>query len=140
MDAYPTLDVFLSKYSTEGKGCIKWLLEHYTSSLPIQTDHDSFNEVIDILNNHFVCIGLVERFDESIILMKNIFGWNIPLYKNRNTGSHNGKRVLPSREVEELFRSENRDEFRLYDYAVDRFNRLLEEFGTEMKDRLRRSK
>lgn len=33
-------------------------------------------------------VGLSERFDESVLLMRRAFGWRVPLYVRRNVGRH----------------------------------------------------
>jgi len=47
---------------------------------------DALERAKDNLRKHFVAVGLMERFDESLLLMKRRLGWNKHLfYARRNT-------------------------------------------------------
>jgi hypothetical protein len=76
-----------------------------------------------------VVIGLTEKFDESLVLMRHVFGWRQPFYVPRNVNRSDapGQDVPPeARAVVEKFNALDID---LYGYGCDRFDRLVGEQG-----------
>jgi hypothetical protein len=43
-----------------------------------------FERARENLERHFRVVGLTERFDESVLLMKRTFGWSLPIYRRLN--------------------------------------------------------
>lgn len=109
--------------------------------LEIQQKH--FEQAISNLKQNFSVIGLTDRFDESVILMKHTLGWARPLfYKSAKVNHRSEPRSDMSNRVKKLVLEKNRWDLRLYEWAVDRFDRNLydevnqEELKAE-KDNLR---
>ncbi|MCS3678768.1 hypothetical protein GGP72_003046 [Salinibacter ruber] len=78
------------------------------------------------IESDFAVVGITERFEESIILMKRRFGWGIPIYITRNRTSGRPSRPEISDSTRALIRDYNALDVELYDYARQRLNRQIE--------------
>jgi hypothetical protein len=82
--------------------------------------------VLDIAKENimksFSVVGLCERFEESLMLMANAFGWEIPYYENRKVS-----KVRPTLEpgVVNMIQEHNRLDMELYEFARKRFEDTL---------------
>lgn len=72
------------------------------------------------LEERFIAVGLVEAFDDSILLMRQALGWRLPVYKPVNVSKHQVRREELSEEVLEALAAYNQLDQRLYDYACRR--------------------
>jgi hypothetical protein len=72
-------------------------------------------------------IGLTERFDESLLLMGQAFGWPLTqlLYVRKNAGTLRPKRPVLTDEEREAVREHNRLDLALYAYAQELFDEQL---------------
>ncbi len=89
--------------------------------------------------NVFAVVGLLERFEETLILMKRTLGWKLPpLYVKENI-SPNGfyKENIP-KETLSLIRKYNKLDIELYRYATNLFEEKINQqdasFEEELKD------
>jgi Galactose-3-O-sulfotransferase len=83
-----------------------------------------------ILSKHFAVVGLSERFDESLLLIKRKLGWNrLPLYLKRNVA----KRRPPElpKHVLNTIRKHNELDYELYQWASERLQHELEQEGIQ---------
>src|SRR4029453_3203698 len=74
------------------------------------------------ITKSFSVVGLCERFEESLMLMANAFGWEIPYYENRKVS-----KVRPTLEpgVVNMIQEHNRLDMELYEFARKRFEDTL---------------
>ncbi len=74
----------------------------------------------------FVVVGLMEQFDESLILMKRMLGWRTPYYVRQNVGGGDaaGTRAVSSHALE-LIRQRNDLDLALYSEARLLFQDLV---------------
>lgn len=70
-------------------------------------------------------VGLTERFDESIALMKLAFGWKTPVYARRNPTSERPAVEAVPRRLVALIEERNRLDRALYEHAQDLFERTV---------------
>lgn len=91
------------------------------------------------LRCHFA-VGLVERFDESLLLLQQQFDWSAVFYTRHNTAARNDRSALDAVDDEtlELIRRHNRLDRQLYEFAADRCERRIEAAGPHFQWRLRR--
>jgi hypothetical protein len=77
--------------------------------------------------NHFSVIGLTERFDETLLLLKKEFAWKNIFYLRENVSKK------PKQKLHEDFLREckikNQLDMELYDFAKRRFAKTLDEQG-----------
>jgi hypothetical protein len=82
------------------------------------------------LIKHFAAVGLAERFNESVLLIKRKLGWNrLPLYQERNVAPHKPAE-LPT-QVLNIIRKHNELDYELYEWAAERLQGELEQEGIE---------
>jgi Galactose-3-O-sulfotransferase len=78
------------------------------------------------LSKYFAVVGLSERFDESLLLIKRKLGWNrLPLYRKRNVAEHRPPE-LP-KHVLNIIRKHNELDYELYQWASRRLQHELEQ-------------
>lgn len=74
-----------------------------------------FEKAKDVLAEKISAVGLTEKFDESLVLFKQVFGWSDISYERKNVS---GKRdVNVPEKVIERIREFNLYDVQLYDYA-----------------------
>jgi hypothetical protein len=92
-------------------------------------DEDPGEEVLDQakenLDMWFGVVGLVERFDESLVLMKERYGWGDVSYRKRKVASDRPGREDLSRALLRKIEERNRLDTELYEYGQKRLNREL---------------
>ena len=79
------------------------------------------------LDEHFSLVGITEKFDETLILMKQKLGWKSnPYYYRRNTNRGSAyKQAEVSEDTLATIRQYNQLDLELYDYANELFERDL---------------
>jgi hypothetical protein len=85
------------------------------------------------LRHHFSVVGLSERLEESLALMKLRFGWKLSTYSSFNvTRSRPKKRDLPDATID-LIRQKNAFDIELYGCAQEIFEGAVEANADEVK-------
>ena len=51
------------------------------------TTQERRKKAIENIEQHFSFVGLHERYDESLIILKQLFGWGVPYYKKKNVNA-----------------------------------------------------
>lgn len=81
------------------------------------------------LTESFSVVGLVERFDETLLLLKRAFGWNDVYYAQQNvTRNRPGRGDLPQATLE-LLAEQNGLDLQLYGYAKELFGERVRQQG-----------
>lgn len=75
------------------------------------------------LENYFSIVGITERFDESLSVIKRKLGWNIKSYNNRNVTQSRPNINEISNETIALIKKKNESDIKLYEFA----NKLLDD-------------
>lgn len=83
----------------------------------------------------FLAVGLMERFDESLILFRRVLDWGLPLYLIRNTARTSSMPVT-DKELDLIHRRNTLD-LDLYDHAQQLFERLVAEQGPWFQPQVR---
>lgn len=115
------------------------LLSGVGNSVPIgECTTDLLEQAITNIESHFVTVGLTERFDESVLLMKVLLRWRkMPLYTKKNVSKRPLTRDNPSEEVIRLIRMRNQLDCKLYTYAQQRFDRQITALPEKIFERFR---
>jgi Sulfotransferase family len=90
------------------------------------------------LVNHFSLVGLTERFDECLALLKIIFGWNIAKYANFNVTRSRPKRDKLPASTLELIAARNRYDMALYQHVIPIFNATRDTYGKQVQIQMAR--
>ena len=86
------------------------------------------------LDEHFA-VGLTERFDASLIAMRELLGWRRPFYVSRNVGTRPND-VLHA-DTRELIAAYNALDVELYRHARERFELQIARRGRSFARRVR---
>ena len=85
------------------------------------------DKAISNLKTNFIFFGLTERYDESIILLKNKLKWSdYPFYRKLNIGK---KKKEVSSEIISIIAQRNKYDVALYNWAANEFNDKLNEIN-----------
>ncbi|MEP0888221.1 sulfotransferase family 2 domain-containing protein [Leptolyngbya sp. PL-A3] len=77
------------------------------------------------LQENFAVVGTTERFDETLVLAKEIFGWTMPLYLRWNIGDTPARRANLSSNVVEAIYQHNALDVELHRYANELMDQLI---------------
>ena len=93
-----------------------------------ECDEKLLDKAIYNLDNWFAVAGLVEKFDETVLLLGKVLGWRNSFYLPRNRGKDRKKPDIGSGLVEKI-KARNYLDVRLYEYIQKRFYNDLERYG-----------
>ncbi len=89
------------------------------------------------LQDHFTVVGLSERFDESLLLLRRLFGWKNIYYVKQNVTKGRPAKQQVSKEALSLIEKYNELDMSLYEYARQRFEEAIKEQGEGFQNELR---
>jgi len=120
---YPTIEKFLEHPWARDLQA-KFLLGFY---YPIDDDLEAAVRAGKaLLRDKIEVVGLTERFDESLILLAEAFGWDLPTYTSENR-AEDRERKLRVEDLDESviarIRAANRCDVALYEYAQTLFDK-----------------
>ena len=97
------------------------------------------NEMLETAKRHidrsFAVVGLTERFDESLILLRKMFGWSKLHYVSANVAPREPLEI--SDEVRDLIEEHNRLDNELYLYVDERFDEASARYPTFEEELIR---
>ena len=77
------------------------------------------------LQSFFSIVGLSERFDETLILLKRAFGWRIPFYVKANVTRNRPLKEDISKDTLNLIEEYNELDIELYRYVIEMFEESI---------------
>lgn len=90
------------------------------------------------VRDHFSVVGVVERFDEALLLLQQRFGWRFVYYTRHNVRRRRGQSPPADAETLELIREHNSLDQQLYDFAAELCAQEVARAGQPFQERLRR--
>ncbi|BDI30396.1 hypothetical protein CCAX7_24470 [Capsulimonas corticalis] len=96
-----------------------------------ESDAEMLETAYRNIDQHFACIGVTERFAESVLLISHLRGWSIPYYQDVNIGANKPRNSAVSDEVIAIIEGRNHCDMELYRYAQ---TRLTEQLDASMPD------
>lgn len=75
--------------------------------------------------NDFAVVGLLERFDETLLLFRRELDWGLPIYVRRNTTSSRPAKSDLSSSTLDLIRDRNALDLELYDHCREQFEERM---------------
>lgn len=97
------------------------------SGSPLDPDEDALETAKANLARFFSVVGVTERFDETMILLRRAFGWRSPVYFKRNVTKERVHRRDVPRHVVALIEEKNSLDVQLYEFARRLFYRAVAE-------------
>lgn len=88
------------------------------------------------LSERFACFGILERFDESLLMLTGTAGLSETFYERRNVRAVDADRGVTQAE-RDVIAEYNRLDMRLYEMAVLEFDRRVRAMGREFQSELR---
>jgi Sulfotransferase family len=115
----------------------------YISGQPFVGDHHAgecdegtLEMAKENLNKYFSFVGLTERFDEGLAILKIMFGWEIVKYAKFNvTSGKQRKSSLPGSTVE-LIAERNKYDVALYEFALPIFDAARARHGVAVQEQI----
>jgi hypothetical protein len=98
---------------------------------------DTLDRAKENLRSRFECVGIVERFDESLLLMQQSFGWPKPYYRRLNVTDGGSRTEMPSSIVNRILACHSRD-VELYEHGCRLLSDRIDAAGKSFQGRLRR--
>lgn len=89
------------------------------------------------IQEHYLLVGLVERFDETMVLLKRTLGWRMRdiVYRRQNVGNNRPNEVATY--TINILKRYNRLDFELYEYARQIFEKRIAEQDSSFSRELR---
>src|ERR1041385_1485304 len=112
-----TVEEFVQRYPRDNVQCKIIANAHYHTICT----QEVLNRAIEHLNNHFSVIGLSERFEESLALMKLRFGWQLKSYSSFNVTRARPKKGDLPQAILDLIAEKNQFDVNLYQHATRLF-------------------
>lgn len=81
------------------------------------------------LDELFCLVGITERFDESLIMLKNKINLSFPIYSKTNISLNRPSKLLLSQDAIVKFKNKNKYDYELYKYAIEKFHKELSKQG-----------
>lgn len=85
------------------------------------------------IRDHIAVTGLTERFDESLVLFKRVFGWNQIYYTRENVTSNRRTQDDLSDDVLQAIRDYNVLDMELYAFAQQHFEQQIADYGSDFE-------
>lgn len=143
-----TLKEFIQTYGGARDNMTKYLsgeklkiqLNDPNNEIDYQCSSESLETAKSNLKKHFKIIGIAERFDESLILLKNKLGWKVPLYDKNNVSKNRPSTKEVSKDTLNLIEKFNEFDIQLYEYAKEIFEELIVQQGSSFETEIQEFK
>jgi len=90
------------------------------------------------LQQHFAVVGIQERFDESLLMLKDELGWKkMPFYYRRNTNRTSSYKGEISKSTRTVLEKYNELDLELYEYAQNIFEQKLNRQNHKLNQNLK---
>ena len=88
------------------------------------------------LKDLFLIIGLTEKFDETMLLLKKALKWRFPFYIKENVAQKRPSSAVFSNETLAIIKEHNAFDIDLYTYASKKLNKLVAQQSVVFKMQL----
>jgi hypothetical protein len=85
------------------------------------------------LREYFLAVGLTERFDETLVLLRRLLGWRGVFYHRRLKGTGRGRGELAP-ETAQMIARQNELDLDLHSYAATLFEEALSAAGSDFQE------
>lgn len=134
-----TLEEFVQTYPEAQNGMTKHLsglmlkVQLADPSAKAEINSQFSSETLEIakrnLKDHFKVIGLSEKFDESLILLRKQLGWKVPLYDRSNVDNKQFSTRNVSKDTLSLIEKLNGSDIQVYECGKEIFEDLVNQQG-----------
>ena len=128
-----TLEDFVTRLPRDNVQCKMVAGAAYEAVYEEPCTAEMFEQAKRNLDKHFTVVGLTERFEETLALMKLRFGWKLESYSSFNvTRSHPKRRDLPQATLD-LISEKNTFDVMFYDYAARLFQESVDKNAVDVR-------
>ncbi len=99
---------------------------------PLEYPEEALEQAKRNIKHHFICVGVTERFDESLLVLRELLGLQNVLYERRNALRMSAVEEITEEDLE-IARECNRADQELYDYAYGLFEDRVKARGPGFK-------
>jgi hypothetical protein len=110
-------------------GQVRLLNDHAFANAHRDEPEVLFRAAQENLAAHFTLVGLVEQFDETLLLLRRQFGWGLPLYIKRNVTRRRPARETLDAQTLAIIQAHNQRDQLLYQSVTDGFEQLVQAQG-----------
>lgn len=126
-----TQDMSLSEYVSSGldKTIDNRSVRIFAEELDVaygECTREMLDKAKEVVENQIAVVGFAHRFDESILLMKESFGWRWPYYQKHNVTPNRPEQEELSPQVLQEIRALNHLDIELYQFAEQLFDQKLQ--------------
>jgi hypothetical protein len=99
----------------------------------LDANRDTLEAAKRNLEKYFSVVGLIERFDETLVMLRHVAGWGLPYYDKANvTRDRPPKSEIPQSAIDTI-REHNQLDMELYDWVSKRFEQAVGAAGLPLK-------
>jgi hypothetical protein len=91
------------------------------------TEQNMLDKALENIDKHFSFVGLQEKFDESLLLLSQLYGWGTPYYKTQNVTKNRISVSELDSETKKTIEELNKGDITLYKIIEEKINKQLED-------------
>ncbi|XP_045172791.2 galactose-3-O-sulfotransferase 2-like [Mercenaria mercenaria] len=99
-----------------------------------QTNKTQIKKYLDQLNSQFLLVLVMEKFDESLVMMKRVLNWSFIDIIYLKTNSHKHNPIVLNATEKATFRRTSFLDFEIYEYFSDVFEKKLNQTELDFYD------
>ena len=101
------------------------------------SETDNANDAIEYIKQHFLFVGILERFDESLIVLRTLLNDAFDCrYEIRNASKVNSNEEYLSQKTVDCIKAKNLSDLILYDHFNEQLTIKIKELGIDIKREL----
>jgi hypothetical protein len=86
------------------------------------------------LQEHFIGVGISERFDETVLMFRNLLGWENAYYAKENVTRNRSAKPDVAHDVIKAIEETNALDIELYAFGKELFFDLLKKHGADQEE------
>jgi hypothetical protein len=96
------------------------------SGLKDADDKTMLTTALDNIDKHFSFVGLQENYDESLLLLKKLYGWSMPYYNYRNKTDASKQTKTIDNKTRALILKKNAADIELFNHIQSKLMKQIE--------------
>ncbi|MFQ5714318.1 MAG: hypothetical protein ACE5GU_09825 [Candidatus Scalinduaceae bacterium] len=109
----------------------QWHRSNYLSLFLSETDNA--HNAIKYIKQHFLFVGILERFDESLIVLRTLLNGDIDCrYERRNVSKVNSNEEYLTKKTVDYIKAKNESDIMLYNYFNQQLTIKIKELGIDI--------
>jgi len=139
-EQYSLKDLLKSGHKKNFDNCHVRFLAGTTHLAYGEVNEETYQLALSNFENYFDSFGICERFDESLIYLKQRLNWAMPYYVKANVSEKKSYLSIFDEETYQLLNYYNRFDLLLYEHANKKFDAIIRLKGESFEKEVRRFK